>query len=551
MMLRMRTTSLLIGLLLLLPAFAAAQRLSVPGRTPESAFAVLSVSDMKTIWSNLSRSPLRRAVGAITEIAPQAGPPEWLRFQQQRPAIENAIGFSLNPDLLFAAVIRGGDLYFLRPAISGDPVAWCLLLNFNDEDYASAVRARLEKEAADAGLTHTETPVGSWRIRSIPEENLHIASFGTVLILGSTERAAREVLDAKDNAELTTSGKFKEVMSQFQTTSPQCWGFINLKDFSTIGQRMGMLEAATAARLAGEGYYAFVGEFQQAYMKFTTFSPTPESGPTAAQTAGMASTAIRAAFFLPDNALVVHSTASFSLREALARPGLSDAIDTIAGPELFPQLTASADAFGSDLGFSISSVTPNLSSPIPVLVDACVVLSVADATAARPVIDRVETLLSSLIGRSSENLFQDSTVAGLGARTLVLPNVPASALSLTWAITADNMLVVTTLRNSLEAALNRGLGGQGSLAQSRSLNQASTFLRRNRQGIGIVAIAEIIRNAMPVFQGFAPMAGFGGEQTEAIVALSELLLPLGAMYSTDSWIREGHIREYLIMMQAN
>lgn len=212
-MLRCRSALAAAAALILAPAAATAQSPSVPGRIPASAIMAVSVKNPSALYTPVKDSPLESTIDRIGGQIMARNSPSWARFHRDADGMGREMQAPLGLRGLFLGAVKGFDYYVLAPEAPGAPADWALVVNFNSSMVGDGLLNAVKTEAmqADPDGVREET-VGTGTLTVMPKEPLAIAVVGPIRCIASSERAAREVLNARDNDELTKSDVFDQVM---------------------------------------------------------------------------------------------------------------------------------------------------------------------------------------------------------------------------------------------------------------------------------------------------------------------------------------------------
>jgi hypothetical protein len=210
---RSRTALAAAAALLLAPAIATAQSPSVPGRVPARAIMAVSVKNPKVLYTPVKDSPLESTIDRIGGQIMAKHSPSWARFHREADGMASNMQAPLGLRGLFLSALRGFDYYLLEPESPGAPADWALVVLYNSSMAGDGVVNTIKTEAMKADPEGVrEEAVGTGTLTVMPRESLAIAVVASIRCIASSERAAREVLNARDNDELTKSDTFDQVM---------------------------------------------------------------------------------------------------------------------------------------------------------------------------------------------------------------------------------------------------------------------------------------------------------------------------------------------------
>lgn len=568
----------------LIPAASNAQTLAVPGRTPESAAAVLSISDTKTMWSNIAKSPVRKGFNDFFASRAIAQNADWNTFLADQAKIEESLGFSLNPDSLLTETISGLDVYFVSGAGAIAQPGVGAVIKFNSEANAKKLLEQLLAEAkgATGGAPGTaaanalaEKPVGTTTLYSLEGLDLHLATDGPIFVFGTSESAATEILLAKDTSQFTKTADFSSSFKTIGQKPHQMWMYGDGSKLAPMLapflQEVEGLDVEQLLGRVGQSSVAAVATFDQSYTKFTSFQPASSLSPVEAQLSlipAVASPKLNS--YLPGTFMMVASANGpdgpvmfDAMLEAVAEtPDMKEqgmtkemlksqlsAADVMLGFSVENDLIGS---IGNEYGFAISRIS--YVPPMQLTGEALFAFKLNDAAKFGSAFRKIEDLVSQQMMQQMQgsgqaapagfSAFKEVAHGGATLRSLELPNVPGIAP--TYTITPDNYFLLGLTAESVQNAIDAAAGSKSSLAASPALESGATLLPKSPNSlfaIDIPRVTDFAKNLALMF------GGMSGEDAELLEAGSTLAKSFGVMANTTTLSPEGKTAEVVFLLQ--
>lgn len=567
---------------ILVPALAPAHDLAVPGKTPASAVAVVSINDTQGLWREFAQSPLNAPIEKFFAQPGLANDPDFAEFTAEKAKAEAEVGFAITGASLLGEVLKGIDFYVLSAApdaAQGD-LNLVVAANFAQAEAAAKTVDHIIKSAsADGTETATEMDVAGTKVRALPGQQLYIANDGNVVFTASTERGIREIIEAKGGATLLSSPDFSQAMSGLTDMPGQFWAY---GDGSGIASLMEMAPgggdmAAGAAALKGQTI-ALVGKIASDHIRVTQFVPAAKFSESdkvvASTTVGPVDGSAK---FMPDGGLLYYLNGKLDWSKLLDAAA-ADAAKL--GPEAASQnplqrenLNAMAmgmglsfdeevlPVLGPDLGLGVGSVAfnPAAGGGVPFTADIVISIKVNDAAKAASLMSKFEGMITDQMKQQFENsgvaapadlrLFEERDANGTKIRAFSPPAGMEAQIPMmpAYAFTQDNYLVLGASEQGLKDALARATGGAnfqkgattGRVAAKSAAGNTNAFY------LDLPKLVDIASGPIMMFAGGSMEEGERG----MLVTGFELLRAMGLAYVGTSLDAGGKKTDIMLLMK--
>ncbi len=566
---------------MLVPALAPAHDLAVPGKTPASAVAVVSINDTQGLWQGFSQSPLNAPIEKLLSSPDFANNPDFAEFQAEKAKAEADLGFAITGASLLGQVLKGVDMYVLSPSGDGasSDMNLVVAVNFAQADQAAKTADHLLKAASEDGTeTVTEMEVAGRKVRALPGQQLYVAQDGNVVFTASTERGIREIIEANGSASLLTSPDFTQAMSGLQGNPAQFWAYGDGTGIASILEMApGAGDLASGAAAMKGQTLAFAGNIAPDHVRISQFVPPAKFSESDKVVASTTTGPVDgAAKFMPDGGLLYYLNGKLDWARLLD----AAAADTAKlGPEAQERnplnrenlnemaqgmgLSFDQDilpVLGPNLGIGIGSIAFNpMGGSVPFTADIILSLKVNDAAKAQGLMDKVEAMIAEQVKQQFENsgvaapadlqLFANRESGGTKIRAFSPPAGMESQMPMlpAYAVTQDGYLVIGASEQGLKDALGRAGGGANfqSGATAGRVTARSAAGNANAFYIDLPKLADVASGPVMMFVGGSMEPG----ERSMLVTGFDLLRAMGLAYVGTSVDSAGKKTDFLFLMK--
>jgi len=577
----LRSASVAAAVAILVPAIAPAHDLAVPGKSPASAVAVVSLNDTKALWQGFSASPLLAPIEKMFSLPSLAEDASYAEFLSEKAKAEADLGYAINGASVLGEVLKGVDIYILpNPGGASDVPNFVFTANFSQEALATKTADHFAKRVAGEGESAqqvTEMDIAGTKVRAVPSQQFYLANSGSVLYLSTTEQGIRETIEAKGPSALLTSPDFTQAMSGLNAKPAQMWIYGDGNGIAALLEsvpgEMGMAAAGMKDKTI-----AVVGNVTADQIRFSNFVPAAkfsESDKVIASTttgnvagpskffSGTGLMAFNSAKI--DWAKMVDATAVDAAKlgpeASAANPLTRDSLNAMAGSLGLSFDNDILPALGPEIGASLGSLifNPMASSGNPIQADFVIAMKVNDPGKASGLMAKLEAALNGYMKQQFEErgvaapaeleMFKDGDAGGAKSRVLSPPagmegNMPVLPA---YSITQDGYLVLAASEQGLKDSMARSTGGQ-------NLSTSETAARVSKQGVaGDNSTAYV---DLPKIVDFAsgPIMMFAGgsmqpAEREMLVVGFDLVKALGLAYVGVSYDATGKKTDVMLLMK--
>lgn len=560
---------------ILLPGEAAAQRLAVPGATPENAVAVISVNDPSVLYSAASRSKLPALVQAYVDGVPGLAE-SVATFEGDRAKVENVLGYGLSPDMLFRGALRGADFYVLRHELGAAPqYSSVAVLSFNDQTQALNTLTQVldELKSADGNVgaypanMMTLSQVRGQSFHAFPAFGICIANKEDLIYLATSERAMREALSAEGKDGLVSATNFPNTMGPLAGVPGQFWAYGERGALTWQAVALGVADPAPDAPFStleailqadSLQRIGLIGEITPSAIKMTRFLAAAEFDTADKNLSAAAdSTELAAAGWLPADGALTYVTANADLR-AVINADFDEINSRPNGEAHAEEIRKALEEWRAAMGFSIVEelfgvldLDFGMSWSAPV--GGSNWLLAARVTDAERV-GLLRQTLADQMGTAPEGETARGTVTTSTHRGAELQTVTADLFApvggtVVSAISQSGWLVVGGTEEHVKAALDREATKEGTLAKSPAWTAAQSFISRGRHSIWMVDLTAMAPVAEGLLDAKAPRP-YANAGTEALLrSLIANAGKLGTAFTATTYAAEGIRSEQVIVAE--
>lgn len=569
-------TTLLVPAAILLPVALPAANLTFPGKGPQDAVAVISVSDTKGIWNGFAGSPVKAPFDKL-----MANPQIKAELEQSADALEftKLFGFAPNPENIMTKLLSGFDAYILPPPEGSDEPLFVVAAKLQSADQAQKLLDKAKADLRPAGAVNAESAVDTtqtfeeFTVGGSPafgnaDQGTYIAALGDTIVFSNAKAPLESFATQTGGPAFLTSDLFKQSTAELDKLPHQVFAYGNGDDIAKLLESAGDPQLASAAGGVKGQVIAFVGNVAADQFRFSGFKPASTYKDFEKELLANKGTTMDAGKFAGDNSLIAWVTNSFKPKTAI------DAAfaDPVAGGQaqmmlgMLEMSTAAAgfslrddflNSLGNDHAVDLAGV---LFNPMMGQVDINMViaLEVENKGGVDKAMSGLENMLTQQVqaqleqaGQPAGNLklFSEEDYSGTKIRTLDSKALGAQMpIDVSYA-QSGNYLLIGMKKQTVKDAIDRAAGKKPNFSASKQVARAGDKLQKGADQVAFIDIAQIAGIAQP----FAFMLGGGGaspEEQQAITDVFELVKSFGTIYTTSSMNKEGARSEFLLLPQV-